>query len=112
MFLSPPATEEAIPGSIKAQFSTNFWCVGTFPGQSGFMGLMMDPKHPAFTYFPTEPHTNYQWWPMTNGRAILLPPHIEPIVYALDSIAHMRHMGMLLKRTFVAGHLWQAAWGF
>lgn len=111
VFLSPPATEEAIPGSIKAQFSTNFWCVGTFPGQSGFIGLMMDPKHPAFTYFPTEPHTNYQWWPMTNGRAILLPPHIEPIVYALDSIAHMRHMGMLFEANVCGGTLMASGMG-
>jgi TRAP-type C4-dicarboxylate transport system permease large subunit len=42
---------------------------------------------------------------MTNGRAILLPPHIEPIVYALDSIAHMRHMGMLFEANVCGGTL-------
>lgn len=105
VFLSPPPNEEAIPGSIKAQFSTNFWCVGTFPGQSGFMGLMMDPNHPVFAHFPTEFHTDYQWWPMTKGRAILIPPHIEPIVCALDSIAHMRHMGMLFEANACGGVL-------
>lgn len=42
---------------------------------------------------------------MTKGRAILIPPHIEPIVCALDSIAHMRHMGMLFEANACGGVL-------
>ena len=64
VYLTPPSTEEALPDSIQAQFTTDFWSVGTFPGQEGAMGQLIDEKHPLFQYFPTEFHTNWQWWPM------------------------------------------------
>jgi hypothetical protein len=97
VLLSPEATEEHFPQSIQAQFTTDFWSVGTFPAQSGFMGCLVDPEHPVFAGFPTEFHSNWQWWPMCQGRAMLLPERMTSLVTALDCYARMRNMGMLTE---------------
>ena len=89
VYLSPDATEQAMPGSIQAQFSTDFWSVGTFPQQEGGMGQLIDASHPLFMSFPTESHTDWQWWPMANRRAFVLPRPMQAIVTELDSYAYL-----------------------
>lgn len=42
VYLTPPSTEEALPDSIQAQFTTDFWSVGTFPGQEGAMAQLLE----------------------------------------------------------------------
>lgn len=97
VYLAPPSTPEALPRSMKGQFTTDFWSVGTFPNQEGGMGLLIDETHPIFRTFPTQFHTNWQWWPMASQRSVELPRGIRPIVTQLDSFARLRHMGMLFE---------------
>ena len=97
VFLNPPVTPDNFPHSIPAQFTTDFWSVETFGAQSGFMGCFMDPQHPVFNGFPTEFHSNWQWWPMCRGRAMLLPKSVDPLITALDCCTRMRRMGMLIE---------------
>ena len=97
VYLSPPSTKEALPDSIQAQFSTDFWSVGTFAGQEGAMGQLIDDRHPIFRAFPTEFHTNWQWWPMASRRAVILPKRYEAIVTEMDSYAYLRPMAQLLE---------------
>lgn len=97
VFLDPVADQEHFPQSIQAQFTTDFWSVGTFPEQQGFMGCCVDPGHPVFDGFPTKFHSQWQWWPMCRGRAMILPDGIKPLVTAIDCYAFMRRMGMLLE---------------
>ena len=105
VYLSPPSTEEALPHSVKAQFSTDFWSVGTFPGQSGAMGQLIDAGHPLFKDFPTESHTNWQWWPMASQRAAILPERWEAIITEMDSYAFLRPMAQLLECRCGGGRL-------
>lgn len=77
--------KEALPNSIKTQFTTDFWSVGTFPLQEGSMGQLMDEEHPIFADFPTEYYSNWQWWPMANTRAVILPRKMECIITEMDS---------------------------
>jgi hypothetical protein len=53
---------EAMPGSnaIEGSFMPVFWCTRLF-NQTGTMGILCNPGHPAFTGFPTENHSNWQW---------------------------------------------------
>lgn len=97
VFLSPEATKEHFPKSIGSQFTTDFWSVGTFSGQEGSMGYLMDPAHPVFAGFPTEAHTGWQWWPMVNGRAVELPPELDPIIIVVDCYARLRKFGSLFE---------------
>ena len=97
VYLMPPPTKEALPHSIQAQFSTDFWSVGTFPGQEGGMGQLIDAAHPIFRDFPTEFYSNWQWWPMAVQRAVILPEHIDAIITEMDSYAFLRPMAKLFE---------------
>ena len=97
VYLTPPSTKEALPGSIQAQFTTDFWSVGTFSQQAGGMGQLIDNAHPLFADFPTESHTNWQWWPMASRRAVILPKRIPAIITEMDSYAYLRPMAQLFE---------------
>ncbi len=111
VFLAPKSTAEALPNSARTQFTTDFWSVGTFPWQSGTMGQLIDEKHPLFKNFPTEFHTNWQWWPMASQRAVILPERMKCIVTELDSYATMRPMAQLLECQCEGGSLLFSAMG-
>ncbi|MBQ7371701.1 MAG: hypothetical protein IJW67_07455 [Blautia sp.] len=97
VYLTPPSTKEALPSSIQAQFSTDFWSVGTFPHQEGGMGQYIDMAHPIFENFPTDFHTDWQWWPMAVQRAVILPKRYQAIITEMDSYAYLRPMAQLLE---------------
>ena len=105
VYLTPPSTIEALPNSAKAQFSTDFWSVGTFPNQEGTMGQLIDNSHPVFKNFPTESFTNYQWWPMASQRALILPEYMDTIVTEMDSYATLRPMTQLMEVKCLKGKL-------
>lgn len=42
VYLTPPSTKETLPSSIQAQFTTDFWSVGTFPEQEGAMAQLLE----------------------------------------------------------------------
>lgn len=105
VYLTPPSTKEALPASIQAQFTTDFWSVGTFAGQEGGMGQLIDDSHPLFQYFPTEFHTNWQWWPMASQRAVILPERYDAVITEMDSYAFLRPMAQLLECRCFNGRL-------
>ena len=110
-FFDPPCTAEHIPASVESHFTTDFWSVGTFPVQSGTMGLYIDAAHPAMRGFPTETHANYQWWRLSKSRAMMLPAHIQPIVAVPDCIDRMRHLGLLFEARYGSGRLLVSSMG-
>ncbi len=97
VLLAPDPVKEQMPNSIRSTFSADFWSVGTFSSQEGSMGLLIDAEHPLFRRFPTEFHTNYQWWKMASGRAQILPPGMRSIVTVPDSYAYMRNLSLLAE---------------
>ena len=105
VFLTPKADAESIPGAITSQFSTDFWSVGNFPQQGGGMGLLIDHAHPALAGFPTADHTEWPWWQMSCGRAMILPREVTPIVTVMDSYKFLRHMGLLFECRVGEGRL-------
>ena len=111
VYLSPPATEEALPHSIPAQFTTDFWSVCTFPQQTGAMGQWIDAEHPLFRAFPTEEHTDWQWRTMARQRAVILPGWVKTIVAELDSYAFLRLMAQLLECRCGGGRLFFSSLG-
>ncbi len=97
VYLAPDSEKEHLPSSIQAQFTSDFWSVGTFAAQEGGMGQLIDEKHPIFKNFPTEFHTNWQWWPMASQRAVIFPHLVKAIVTEMDSYAYMRPMAQLAE---------------
>jgi len=111
VFLAPPSKREHIPNSIRGQFSTDFWSVGTFSRQEGGMGQLIDEDHPLFDDFPTEFHTNHQWYIMASQLAFILPEGIKSIVTEMDSYAYLRNMGQLVECNCLNGKLMISSMG-
>ncbi len=76
-------------GDIGVGFSSVFWNTSWTKGQKPHtLGILCNPQHPALANFPTEYHSNWQWWDaMSNSNAIVLddfPTTITPIVRIVD----------------------------
>ncbi len=64
-----------VPGAIKkaipARFIPVFWSPLHFPNQPGTLGATIDDGHALWNHFPTDTHTNWQWWELTaNSTAV------------------------------------------
>ena len=61
-------------GDVAVGFSSIFWNTAWTNGQAPHtLGILCDPKHPALAEFPTEYHSNWQWWDaMSHAQAINL----------------------------------------
>lgn len=97
VYLSPDADRESLPNSIKTQFTTDFWSVGTFAEQEGGMGQLIDTEHPIFRNFPTDFHTDWQWWIVATKRAVVLPRPMKTIITEMDSYAFLRPMAQMIE---------------
>ena len=97
VYLSPDADKESLPNSIKTQFTTDFWSVGTFADQEGGMGQLIDTEHPIFKEFPTDFHTDWQWWIMATKRAVILPHPMKTIITEMESYAFLRPMAQMIE---------------
>ncbi|MCY3017483.1 MAG: beta-galactosidase [Planctomycetota bacterium] len=103
---------------VKGAFQTDFWCWPMFargaqqrgieppPGTQGFL---CDPKHPALAAFPTEFHSNWQWWRIVkNARPIILdetPADYRPIIHVIDNFARNHKLGLLFETKVGRGRL-------
>ena len=61
------------------------------------MGQYIDAEHPIFKRFPTKSHNQWQWWPMANGRAVMVRKDIRPIIKELDSYSKLRPLAKLFE---------------
>lgn len=96
--------------SVAPQFINEFWSWYMFKGictknnrpiSAGTLGLLVDPKHAMFESFPTEMHSNWQWWNiMKSARPLImdsLPSEINPIVQVIDNIDRNHKLGILFE---------------
>ena len=108
LFLPKPS---ALPHSIAGSFATDFWCYPMFKGQNppGTLGLLCDPKHPALAAFPTEFHSNWQWWDLVkHSRSMILddlPADFRPLVQVIDNLERNQKLGALFETKIGPGRL-------
>jgi hypothetical protein len=76
-------------GNIAVGFSSIFWntaWTGKQPPHT--LGILCNPKHPALENFPTEYHSNWQWWDaMSHAHAIDvsgIEKNVDPVVRIID----------------------------
>ena len=105
VYLAPDSTAEALPRSVPAQFSPDFWSVCTFPQQAGCMGQYIDAEHPIFRDFPTERFSTWQWQNIAGCRAMILPRRMKTIIEEMDSCAFLRPMAKLFECRCGGGRL-------
>lgn len=75
----------------------------------GTQGFLCDPKHPALAGFPTEFHSNWQWWQIVkHSRPIILdetPADYRPILHVIDNFARNHKLGLLFETKVGKGKL-------
>lgn len=97
-------------GRVQLGFSTTFWNTSWTNGQAPHtMGILCDPKHEAFKGFPTESHSNWQWWyVLKRAEAMVLdglPARVEPIVRIVDDWFHVRRLALVVELKVGQGRL-------
>ena len=93
---------------VKLGFSSIFWNTAWTGRQAPTtLGILCDPKHPALVGFPTEFHSNWQWWYLIHRagalRLDLLPKGTEPIVRVIDDWFTARPLGLVVEGKVGAG---------
>jgi hypothetical protein len=93
---------------VKLGFSCIFWNTAWTGRQAPTtLGILCDPQHPALAEFPTEFHSNWQWWYLIHRagalRLDLLPKGTEPIVRVIDDWFTARPLGLVVEGKVGAG---------
>jgi hypothetical protein len=89
-------------GQVQLGFTPIFWNTWCTAGQAPHtLGILCDPAHPAFASFPTDGHTDWQWWyVIRNAGAMILdrlPPSLRPIVQVVDDWNSARRLGLVFE---------------
>jgi len=91
----------------KSGLLTPYWVPGLKKPET--LGMLTDPKHPAFTEFPTDEYSNWQWWELfVSMRAPVLEPlgkEFTPIIRMIDDWNQSRSLGVLFEGLFGGGKL-------
>jgi len=73
----------------------------------GTLGILCEPKSPALAGFPTEFHSNWQWWHLVkNSRPIILdetPSSYRPIIQVIDNFERNHKLGLLFETKVGSG---------
>ena len=97
-------------GKIPAGFTSIFWNTAWTSRQAPHtLGILCDPAHPALTDFPTEYHSNWQWWDLvTKSQSMILndlPVELRPIVQVIDDWSTNRRLGLIFEAEVAGGKL-------
>ncbi len=109
---------DRLPHSIQGSFQTDFWCFPMFRRAAerrgiepapGTLGILCDPKTPALARFPTEFHSNWQWWHLVkNSRPVILddtPAGYRPTVQVIDNFERNHKLGLIFETRVGRGKL-------
>jgi hypothetical protein len=97
-------------GRVELGFSSIFWNTAWTGRQAPHtLGILCDPRHPALASFPTESHSNWQWWYVSSraGAMILdrLPKTLRPTVQVIDDWFTNRRLGLVFEARVGEGRL-------
>ncbi|GBU06791.1 beta-galactosidase [Bacteroidales bacterium] len=93
---------------IEGKFVPVFWSPVHFPKQAGTMGLLCDPAHKALASFPTDMHTDWQWWDLNINSTTMIVDSIvggKAIVEMIDNFTNNRKLASLYEGSIGKGKL-------
>ena len=106
VLLMPDSTNLCVGGL----FQTDYWNYRMFKTISennkksvspGTLGILCDPQHPIFRGFPTEMHTNWQWFPIIKASHPMMLDNTgsdyRPIVQVIDNIERNHKLGLIFE---------------
>jgi hypothetical protein len=95
---------------VAIGFSSIFWNTAWTNNQAPHtLGILCNPKHPLFIDFPTEFHSNWQWWdPVSHSQAMILdgfPENVRPIIQPIDTWFSNRRLGLVFEASVNGGKM-------
>lgn len=93
---------------VEGKFVSVFWSPLHFPNQAGTMGVLCDPAHKALADFPTDMHTDWQWWDLNINSTSMVTDSIQggaPVVEMVDNFIKNRCLSSLYEGKVGAGKL-------
>ena len=113
-----PDSAEMADNTLGPLFQTDYWNYRMFRTicennkktvSPGTMGILCNPRHALFNAFPTDEHTNWQWWPViTFSRPLILdafPQNYFPMVQVIDNIERSHKLGLVMEFSVGKGRL-------
>lgn len=113
-----PDSATVADASLGPLFQTDFWNYRMFrticdmmevPPSPGTLGLLINEDHPVFRSFPTDYHTDWQWYPIVHNSFPLiidrLPVDIDPIVEPIDNVERNFRLALILECAVGKGKL-------
>ena len=97
-------------GPVALGFSSVFWNTAWTGRQAPHtLGILCDPGHPLFARFPTDSHSNWQWWYLIQRSSAMimdrLPPRLRPTVQVIDDWFTARRLGLVFEARLGRGKL-------
>lgn len=109
---------DSLPYTVGGLFQTDYWNYRMFKTicennkkkvSPGTLGILTNPEHPIFKEFPTEMHTNWQWFPVIKESHPLVLDNFakdyRPIVQVIDNIERNHKLGLVMEWKVEAGKL-------
>jgi len=113
-----PQMEDVQDHSYPGLFPPDFWNYGMFKGISesndkpvspGTLGILTNPDHPIFNTFPTEYHTNWQWFSIIKASNSLILDDMSddyyPTVQVIDNLERNHKLGLIFELQVESGQL-------
>lgn len=104
--------------SIGPLYTPDFWNYRMYrsicdemgiPPSPGTLGLYINSSHPALKKFPSDSHTDFQWFPIiANSRPLIidrLPKNFDPIVEVIDNVERNFRLSLMLECNVGKGKL-------
>ncbi len=107
LLLVPPT---AVRTDVALGFSPIFWNTAWTGGQPPHtLGVLCDPEHPALAGFPTDFHSDWQWWELIHGAAPMeldrMPEGLRPIVQVVPDWFDPKRLGLAFEARVENGRL-------
>ena len=95
---------------VAIGFSSIFWNTAWTNNQPPHtLGILCDPLHPVFKEFPTEFHSNWQWWdPVSHSQAMIIndfPANLKPLIQPIDTWFENRRLALAFEAKTYGGRL-------
>lgn len=113
-----PDYDSIVAQSVGGMFTPDYWNYSMFKTISenagkevspGTLSILADPGHPLLKYFPTECHSDWQWWSITrNSRPMILNAtrgEYRPLIQVVDNIERNHKLGLVFEFAIGRGKL-------
>jgi hypothetical protein len=110
LLIPPERVRNAAKDPVVLGFSSIFWNTAWTKRQPPTtLGIFCDPKHPALGAFPTDSHSNWQWWYVIRHAAPMLldelPSALRPAMQVIDDWFTARKLGLVFEANVSGGRL-------